>query len=402
MIVPETSAALFPLACLQPVANGRHEWVALALHLDPARQTVDNAAAFGALLVKSDLLEAIGTLQCLVPAPAATQTDDGKMGLLPTDRVILCVPQACCCDPAIQERLTQLHAAGFRIFIDGLPPRGALLPEGVRSLAIDCSAGVPPDAADWLRKLPGPHLAQNVGDAARFEACRDAGFSWFAGEYPLHPGILAVRNEGTSRTRLLKLLGLVARDADSRELETLLKQDPALAYHLLKLVNSAAFALAAPITSFGQAINVLGRRQLQRWLQLLLYAQVQGDGSAHPLLPYAALRASLMEALCQNSGGSKEAQDHAFMIGMFSLLDVLFAMPLDQILASLNLPQEVVDALLQHSGGLGLLLNVVERATGGRTALAQNALSACAIDAEVYWRSIVQAYRWAIQVSQDA
>ena len=46
---------------------------------------------------------------------------------------------------------------------------------------------------------------------------------------------------------LMTMLALLARDADSHELEHQLKQDPALSYHLLKLVNSAAFTSGVPI-----------------------------------------------------------------------------------------------------------------------------------------------------------
>jgi EAL and modified HD-GYP domain-containing signal transduction protein len=60
------------------------------------------------------------------------------------------------------------------------------------------------------------------------------------------------------RERLLALLGLLARDAETRELEMLLKQDPALSYHLLKLVDSAAFTQGAPITSFSRTISLPG------------------------------------------------------------------------------------------------------------------------------------------------
>ena len=152
------------------------------------------------------------------------------------------------------------------------------------------------------------------------------------------------------------------------ELEVLLKQDPSLSYHLLKLVNSAAFALSSPVHSFSQAINVLGRRQLQRWLQLLLYARGNADGLPNLLLPLAALRAGQLEMLCKRDGGDRDEQDLAFMTGAFSLLD--------------------------RAGPLGELLKLVER--HDRAALAQ-----AGIDAETFWQAQLEAHQWALQVSRS-
>ena len=101
-----------------------------------------------------------------------------------------------------------------------------------------------------------------------------------------------------------------------------------MSFHLLKLVNSAAFAVNTAITGYAQAIAVLGRRQLQRWLQLLLYARGGADGLPNLLLPLAALRAGQLEMLCKRDGGDRDEQDLAFMTGAFSLLDRLLGMPM--------------------------------------------------------------------------
>ena len=89
----------------------------------------------------------------------------------------------------------------------------------------------------------------------------------------------------TTRLKLLKLLSLVVQDADTREIEEIFRQEPKLSYNLLRLVNSVAVGPKTPITGFNQAITVLGRRQLQRWLQLLIYANQFGQaGQPNPLL----------------------------------------------------------------------------------------------------------------------
>ena len=212
----------------------------------------------------------------------------------------------------------------------------------------------------------------------------------------LHPAPNVKPHDGTSRKRLLALLGLLARDAESRELEHLLKQDPALSYHLLKLVNSAAFALSTQITSFGQAINLLGRRQLQRWLQLLLYARQQPDGMANPLLPLAALRAAQLECLCKLRGGERDEQDIAFMTGVFSLLDVLFGMSMEDIVGALGLAPAAAEALLLRQGRLGEQLSMVEQRLPAPAQLA-----ALGISKQQWWQSQLHAFHWAIQVGRN-
>jgi EAL and modified HD-GYP domain-containing signal transduction protein len=194
----------------------------------------------------------------------------------------------------------------------------------------------------------------------------------------------------------MALLGLLARDAETREIEALLKQDPTLSYHLLKLANSAAFAHSTPITSFNQAISLMGRRQLQRWLQLLLYARQQPDGIANPLLPIAALRAACMEELVKARGGDREEQDLAFMTGVFSLLDLLLAMPMDEIVGALQLPANASDALLTRGGSFGELL-----ALAGSASVTPAMIERAGVDNNAWWQIVLRSYHWAIQVSRS-
>ena len=210
----------------------------------------------------------------------------------------------------------------------------------------------------------------------------------------------ATPRSGPSQALLLKILAQVAGDAETRDIEATLKHDPQLSVHLLRLVNSVAFAPATRITSFAHAITLLGRRQLQRWLQLLLYASQASGDQPNPLMAAAALRASLLEELCKATGGDRTAQDEAFMIGMFSLLEALFAQPLASIIAPLRLAEEISTALLQRTGRLGDLLLLVEAAERG-PAETEPALKRTGISAEVWCRSQIAALRWTIQISRE-
>lgn len=384
----------FPLVAIDPVANAQNEWVALSLRLPPGAELPQRLQT---VFAGSEVLDAIAPLDCLLHLDSPAALTAPVLALLPANRVGLVIAAAALDAASAARQLAELHAYGYRIWLDGDIPEGAKAPAALRAVARDCRAqrdsALPPGR---LVALFGPHLAHGVDHARRFSECENAGFDWFSGDYPHDPDAApSADDDGSSRRRILTLLGLLARDADSHELEHQIRQDPTLAYHLLKLVNSAAFAVSTEITSFAHAITVLGRRQLQRWLQLLLYARQQPDGLPNLLLPLAARRAAQLEALSRAAGGDRDAQDLAFMTGVFSLLDRLLHMPMAAIAADLYLPDEVAGALIERRGQLGAWLRLTETHPDAL------ALEAAGVSPDDWRASQLHAFHWAIQVGRN-
>lgn len=381
----------YPLVAIEPVANAQNEWVALNVRLAPG---ADLSRRLHTVFGTPDLLAAVAPLDCLLTLDDPLHLTAEVLALLPADRVGVVIDANALATDGVAQKLVELHACGYRIWLDGDIPDGVTAPPALRSVARNCRvAPLPPGR---LVALFAPHIAYGVDSARRFFGCEIAGFDWFIGDYAYDPDIApSPDDDGSSRRRILTLLGLLARDADSCELEEQVKQDPALAYNLLKLVNSAAFTVTTQVTSFGQAITVLGRRQLQRWLQLLLYARQQPDGLPNLLLPLAARRGAQLEALARLQGDDRDAQDLAFMTGVFSLLDRLLHMPMSEIAAELYLPEDVYGALVHHSGQLGAWLDLVDANP------TEAVLQAAGVSLEHWWSSQLHAYHWAIEVGRN-
>lgn len=209
-----------------------------------------------------------------------------------------------------------------------------------------------------------------------------------------------------TRLKLLKLLALIADDADTSALDTIFREEPKLAYSLLRLVNSAALSQGgSPITSFSQAISLLGRRQLQRWLQLLVYSDPNNGHHPNPLLQKAAARGRLFELLVSRLApplSDEHLADTAFMIGTFSLLDVLLGMTMSEVLRQLPLPEIAQKALLAHQGSLGQLLLAITAADKGELKTAAQIIKSLGIGSDDFFDAQLQAYGWAAQIHPGA
>ena len=213
-----------------------------------------------------------------------------------------------------------------------------------------------------LRQWPVRLLAVKVDHHAQVGLCLDLGFEYFQGYHFARPTVIAGKKLSQSELSLNRLHGLVLEDSDPRMLEAAFKSEPGLTLNLLRLTNSAASGVRRRITSVHQAIAVLGRRQLQRWLQLLAYADTSHSGGHNsPLLQLAASRGRFMELLAACLPGvDRDQEDRAFMAGILSLRPVLLQVPMLQITATLNIVPDVRAALETREGVLGAILDLCE------------------------------------------
>ncbi|MBV8123225.1 MAG: HDOD domain-containing protein [Paucibacter sp.] len=272
------------------------------------------------------------------------------------------------------ESLRQL-AAGMRCFYrEGVSPaiEAALRPAG------------------WQ---PLPLNAVLRADSA-FDKNLPPAVQWVDGDWFLAPPPKPVGAQAVSRALALQLVQLVTADADTHEIEALLRQDPTLSYHLLKLVNSLGMGAGRKVTSFSQAILILGRSQLRRWLNLMLFSSRESDMRSAMLLARVAVRAHALEQLCKALGQDKLHQEQGFMAGMFSLLGVLFGMPLENVLQPLTIGDEIKQALLTHGGELGALLALLEAGERGQHARLPAQLAAVGLDVACFNQIMADANLW--------
>ena len=220
----------------------------------------------------------------------------------------------------------------------------------VRFLAFDARRLSPAElkGAALQAQAHGIGVAYNVFDGAAFKACLDAGLAAAASWFFKHPGTPVGKALNPGQAQIVRVLNLVRKNADVKDIEAALKQDVALSYKLLRYINSAGFGLSCEIQSFRHAVTILGYDKLNKWLSLLL-ATASKDPMAPALLHTALTRARLMEEL---SHGLVERQeyDNLFITGAFSMLDLLLGVTMEQALEAMHLPEPIIDALLGRGG----------------------------------------------------
>lgn len=253
-----------------------------------------------------------------------------------------------------------------------------------------------------LRRWPVLLLAEKVESQEIARNCIALNFQMLQGFYFAKPEIISGKRIDPSKLSLLKLLLLVVRDSEVGDIENELKYQPGLSYNLLRMVNSAANGLPSTINSIKRAIMILGRKQLQRWVQILLYAAKQRDGStSDALMQTATVRGKLLESIAiADRPHDKNHQDRAFMVGVLSLLDTLLGIEMSELVGTLSIQKDMSEALLTRRGSLGYQLALIEAYEKGESEIVLSMLPELGfLSMEEFIRLELEATAWAHRIT---
>ena len=402
----------------QPILDREQSLVAYELLFRDAAsgpaEVGDDLAATAAVIAHASELgmeNVIGESLGFVNADATVLMSD-FVNFLPADQVVLEVLETVKVTPQLVQRVAELVEAGFVFALDDVVADSEhvqkLLPL-VKIIKIDVM-GMAPETlfrlATRFSQAGKTLLAEKVETQEQFQHCLELGFHYFQGYYFARPGILSGKKLLPSQLTIMQLMSLIMTDAETRAIETCIKQDVSLGLTLLRLVNTPAFGLSQRIDSLGQALVLLGRRQLQRWLQILLYADPgRARTFTSPLLALAATRGKLLELIAENiHPGERGVADTAFTVGIMSLMDALFGSSMDKILQQISVAEAVSAALLDRSGLYGDMLKLaeyIERIEDARPLLLPT-LHKLGLSIEQLYQLEVAAFEWSNSISSAA
>lgn len=356
----------------------------------------------------------LGIDQALGPYKGFLNCDEAlllsdSLEILPTDKIVLEILETVEITPAIVERCRELKVRGFTLALDDFvnyEDKFKPLLDVIEIVKVDLmllDRAALGQTTQALKRWPVHLLAEKVDSREQAQYCHGLGYTFFQGYYFAKPAIIAGKKLGHSQLALLQLLGLVLGEAESSELERVFKHEPGLTMNLMRLTNSVATGVPTKVTSLRHAIAVLGRRQLQRWLQLLLYTNPGGGGVANPLLLLAATRGRTMELLATRlHPGKRDLEDRAFMTGIMSLMPSLISITMDEMLNGINVAAEVQQALVAREGELGTLLKLTEALEANDGTVCHHLTEQLAgIDHTIVNTCLAQALSWAASIGKE-
>jgi c-di-GMP phosphodiesterase len=258
---------------------------------------------------------------------------------LPPHNTIIKLTPNLCRDGALPVVITELRAAGYRLALDGpLDACRHVLPEA-DYLIVDALTKSPKaftQAINAATRTGIPVLVKRIETPEAFAEAKRLGAEFFLGFFFQKPEVIASKKLSSTQVARLKLLKMLDNQSeDWSVIAKTLQNDVSLTYRLFKFLNSPFFGVIQPITTVQRAVAYLGARQARTWLRMVILTDLSPPEKTSQLPLLSAQRARFLELL--GSGRSDVAPDELFLLGLFSLLDVMFDMTMPDLVDFLPL-----------------------------------------------------------------
>jgi len=256
-------------------------------------------------------------------------------------------------DDAVIAACRRMKEGGYMIALDNFLPNDARehLIQFADFIKIDLKRVSLADSAPIIARHGSEKcraLAKNVETRRDFVAATKAGFTRFEGYFFRQNEHLRVRHIPANQSTYLRLLQAVSKpDLDFAEIELLIKHEPSLCYRLLRYLNSPLLGVSSPVLSIRHAFNVLGERELTRWIKMAS-TLAMGQEKCSDLVLSSLVRARFCELIAPKI---KHVQSELYLLGLLSLMDVILEVPMGVVIGDLPLDPDTKAQLLRGKTG---------------------------------------------------
>lgn len=269
-------------------------------------------------------------------------------------RIVLLIDQTIKPEESYNKRLQDLKSKGFKLALKDLPITSLdefkFMMDDFDLLLINSDTGDVIEQAKEFRKiLPNIDLcAENLHTKEEFESAKESGlFKVFEGTFfrvPINKGDTEVAPIKINYLKLMKVIN--EPDFDLDDVANVISQDPALTIELLKIANK--LTINSNIRSIAQATALLGQKELRRWLNTTLLNGLAA-GKPNEITRLSLVRARFAENLAPIFDYAMR-KDELFLMGLFSLLNLILDMPMDKALEQVGVSNEIKKALVSDDG----------------------------------------------------
>lgn len=276
--------------------------------------------------------------------------------LFPKDLLVVEILEDVAPKKEIVEKCKLLKEMGYRIALDdflNLPGYKSLV-ELADIIKIDFMTTSREEIEAILKdfeKYNIEFLAEKVETREEFEYAKKLGFKYFQGYFFSKPEIVSSKKLLPIKANYLQLVNQVNKEElDFRQMTNIISRDLSLTYNLLKLVNSAAFGFRYKINTVKHGLVALGEREIRKWIHLIVLNDM-GNGRPDELTRLSLIRARFLELIAMETRYKSKSED-IFLLGLFSLLDVILNRSLEEVLNEIKATDIIKDVLLNESGEL--------------------------------------------------
>ncbi|MBA5764448.1 EAL domain-containing protein [Vibrio sp. 404] len=319
---------------------------------------------------------------------------------LPKNKIVIEVLETCQPTDELYEAIRDLKLHGYMIALDDFVYSSEwerFLPL-VHIVKIDlCAMGLENACQFVKQRIAGgskrKYLAERVETEQEFVKAREAGFHFFQGFFFSKPEMIRQRYISPEQVIAIELFKEVCKDdVDFDKVERIVARDATLSYKLLHFVNSLSDRLEVSICSFRQALIYLGQERLKMFVSLTV-ASFISNKKPRELLCLSLQRAQFC-SLMSIYNPLQQHKDHAFLIGLFSILDAMFDLSIEYLVEQLPLSQAIKLALLERQGPYGILLTIEECYEKADWEGMQNACELLNLSIDDVMLKISEAQRW--------